>query len=567
MFNVECRGALPGGPHSTFNIQHSTFPSPGRPAVTDLLIAEPSAFTDERLLMEKTWSRGKGLLGWLTETGHKEIGLRYIITAFCFFIVGGIEAALMRLQLSRPENHVLNPDLYNQIFTMHGSTMMFLFAVPIMEGFAIYFVPLMVGTRNVAFPKLNAYGYFMYLAGGLFLYAMCFIGAGPEAGWFPYVPLSGPTWDPGKRADTWAQMITFTELSALIVAVEITVTAFKQRAPGMSLNRIPLFVWSMIVVSFMIIFAMPAVMLDSSYLIADREIATHFFNQPEGGDALFYQHLFWFFGHPEVYIIFIPALGFISSILTAFSGRKIYGYTAIVSTLVITGFLGFSVWVHHMFATGLPQLGQSFFTAASIMITIPTAVQMFCWIATIASGKRLRLLTPVLYVIGFFINFTIGGMTGIMIASVPLDWQLHDTYFIVAHFHYVLIGGAVFPLFGAFYFWFPKWTGRMYHEAMGKLSFWLLLIGFNLTFFPMHILGVEGMPRRVYTYGAGMHWASMNGLASFGALFIALSVLTTIINFAMSRRGGVLVGANPWNADSLEWAVASPPPAYNFLHI
>src|SRR5437764_9288637 len=521
----------------------------------------------EQEQLARTWAHAPGFLGWLSETDHKKIGLRYIITALCFFTAAGIEAALMRLQLSRPENHVLNPDLYNQIFTMHGSTMMFLFAVPVMEGFAIYFVPLMVGTRNVAFPKLNAYGYLMYLAGGLFLYAMFFIGAGPDAGWFAYVPLSGPTWDPGKRADTWAQMITFTELSALVVAVEITVTAFKQRAPGMSLNRIPLFVWGMIVVGFMIIFAMPAVMLDSSYLISDRALSTHFFNQPEGGDALFYQHLFWFFGHPEVYIIFIPALGFISMILTAFTGRKIYGYTAIVSTLVITGFLGFSVWVHHMFATGLPQLGQSFFTAASIMITIPTAVQMFCWIATIASGKRLRSFTPVLYVIGFFINFTIGGMTGVMIASVPLDWQLHDTYFIAAHFHYVLIGGAVFPLFGAFYFWFPKWTGRMYNEALGKLSFWLMLIGFNLTFFPMHILGLEGMPRRVYTYGAGMHWASMSGLASLGALFIVLSVLTTIINFAVSRRGGVAAGMNPWNADSLEWSIASPPPVYNFLHI
>src|SRR5205085_804745 len=321
-------------------------------------------------------------------------------------------------------------------------------------------------------------------------------------------------------------MITFTELSALIVAVEITVTAFKQRAPGMSLNRIPLFVWSMIVVSFMIIFAMPAVMLDSSYLIADRALSTHFFNQPEGGDALFYQHLFWFFGHPEVYIIFIPALGFISMILAAFTGRKIYGYTAIVSTLVITGFLGFSVWLHHMFATGLPQLGQSFFTAASIMIVIPTAVQMFCWIATIWSGKRLELKAPVLFVVGFFITFTIGGLTGVMLASVPLNWQVHDTYFIVAHFHYVLIGGAVFPLFGAFHYWFPKITGHMLSERRARWSFWLLFIGFNLTFFPMHLLGLHGMPRRVYTYPVETGWATLNLLASVGALFMVLGVGT-----------------------------------------
>src|SRR5438094_3999563 len=463
--------------------------------MTELTI-EPDPFLEQRSLLEKTWAPAEGLLGKLTDTGHKEIGIRYIVTAFVFFALGGIEAALMRIQLMKPENSFLSPDRYNQIFTMHGSTMMFLFAVPVMLGFAVYFVPLMVGTRDVAFPKLNAYGYFMYLAGGLFLYAMFFIGAGPDAGWFAYTPLSGPTFDPGKRSDTWAQMITFTELSALIVAVNIVVTAFKQRAPGMSLNRIPLFVWSMIVVSFMIIFAMPAVMLDSGYLCLDRLIATHFFNQSEGGDAIFYQHMFWFFGHPEVYIIFIPGLGFISSILTAFTGRKIYGYVGIVSTLVITGFLGFSVWVHHMFATGLPQLGQSFFTAASIMIVIPTAVQLFCWIATMWTGK-LRVATPVLYVIGFFVTFIVGGMTGIMLASVPLDWQIHDTFFVVAHLHYVLIGGAIFPLFGAFHFWFPKWTGRMYSEALGRLAFWLVFIGFNVTFFPMHHLGLQGMPRRV----------------------------------------------------------------------
>jgi cytochrome c oxidase subunit 1 len=534
--------------------------------MTELTIVPDDSFTEQRAMLEKSWAPAKGVFGWFAETGHKEIGLRYIVTAFLFFALGGVEAALMRIQLMKPENCFLSPDRYNQIFTMHGSTMMFLFAVPIMLGFGIYFVPLMVGTRDVAFPRLNAYGYYVYVAGGLFLYTMFMIGAGPDVGWFAYTPLSGPTFDPGKRADTWAQMITFTELSALIVAINIVVTAFKQRAPGMSLNRIPLYVWGMIVVSLMVIFAMPAVMLDSGYLCLDRLIATHFFNQSEGGDTLLYQHLFWFFGHPEVYIIFIPGLGFNSAILTAFTGRKIFGYVGIVSTLVITGFLGFSVWVHHMFATGLPQLGQSFFTAASLMIVVPTAVQMFCWIATIWAG-RLRIRTPVLYVIGFFVVFTIGGMTGIIVAAETLDWQLHDTFFVVAHFHYVLIGGAVFPLFGAFHFWFPKWTGRMYSEALGKLSFWLVFIGFNVTFFPMHILGLYGMPRRVYTYQPGLHWTSMNQLASGGAVLIALGVLVMLINFAISRRSGEPAGANPWNADTLEWSVASPPPSYNFLHL
>ncbi len=520
---------------------------------------------DEREL-DATWSPGRGIIGWLSETGHKEIGMRYIVTAMCFFALAGIEAALIRLQLSRPDNTILGPDAYNQIFTMHGTTMMFLFAVPVMEGMGIYLVPLMVGTRNVAFPRLNAFGYYMYLFGGIFIYTMFALGAGADAGWFAYVPLSGPMFAPGKRVDTWANMITFTEVSALVVAVEISVTAFKQRAPGMSLNRIPLFVWAMIVTSFMILFAMPAVMLDTGFLALDRLVATQFFNQSEGGDALLYQHLFWFFGHPEVYIIFIPALGFISAIITTFTGRKPFGYPVMVSSLVFTGFMAFGLWVHHMFATGLPQLGQSFFTAASMMITIPTGVQIFCWIASISLG-RLVIRTPVLYVIGFFAVFIIGGLSGVMVASVPLDFQLHDTFFVVAHLHYVLIGGALFPLFGAFHYWFPKWTGRMYSERMGQWAFWLLLIGFNLTFFPMHILGLNGMPRRIYTYGPHMGWTTLNQVASGGAVFIVLSVVCMLANFAISRRRGALAGSNPWNADSLEWATSSPPPSYNFLHL
>ena len=532
--------------------------------MSELSIIEPRSYADEEALLAKTWSKAKL---WVTETNHKSIGLRYIVTALFFFAAGGIEAALMRIQLARPENHFLDPNQYNQVFTMHGTTMMFLFAVPIMTGMAVYFVPLMVGTRDVAFPKLNAFGYWVYLWGGLFLYLMFALRAAPDAGWFSYVPLSGPTFDPGKRADAWAQMITFTELSGLIVAVEVIVTVFKQRAPGMSLNRIPLFVWSMLVISFMIVFAMPAVMLDSTFLIFDRSLSMHFFNRSEGGDPIFYQHLFWFFGHPEVYIIFLPGLGFVSSIVTAFTGRKIFGYTAMVCSLVTTGFFSFGLWVHHMFATGLPQLGQSFFTAASMMISIPTGVQIFCWIATMWKGSIRKLATPMWYVFGFFVVFIIGGLTGVMLASVPIDWQVHDTFFVVAHLHYVLIGGAVFPLFGAFYFWFPKWTGRMYHETLGKVSFWLLLIGFNTTFFPMHQLGLYGMTRRIYTYAAGTGWGGLNALASIGASVIALSVLCTLVNFGISIRSGARVGNNPWNADTLDWSTTSPPPVYNYLHI
>jgi cytochrome c oxidase subunit 1 len=517
----------------------------------------------EREELERTWAAPRGLRGWLTDTDHKHIANRYIITAFIFFLFGGIEAALMRIQLARPDNHFLSPDKYDQIFTVHGTTMMFLFAVPIVTALGIYLVPLMVGSRDVAFPRLNLYGYWVYLIGGILLYVGFLLNTGPDAGWFAYVPLSGPSYSPGKRVDIWAQMITFTELSGLAGAIVIIGTVFKMRAPGMTLNRIPLFVWAQLVTSFMIIFAMPSVMLASGLLASDRLIDTHFFNPAEGGDAILYQHLFWFFGHPEVYIIFIPALGFISSIVVAFARTKIFGYTAMVLSLIATGFIGFGLWVHHMFATPIPQMGQSFFTAASRIITIPTGVQIFCWIATLWHGK-LNIKTPLLFVFGFFAIFIIGGMTGVMLASVPLDLQIHDTFFVVAHLHYVLIGGAVFPLFGAFYYWIPKWTGRMMSETLGRWVFALMFIGFNTVFFPQHILGLHGMPRRVYTYLPESGWGSLNLISSIGAFILGLGVLVFVIDFLRARVAGVVAGDNPWAAESLEWSVSSPPPSYNF---
>ncbi|HEV7745206.1 MAG TPA: cytochrome c oxidase subunit I [Pyrinomonadaceae bacterium] len=533
-------------------------------------LAEHAAQTDadrrEIRELERVWARPPGIIGWFTDTDHKAIALRYVVTAFVFFILGGIEAALMRIQLARPENHFLSADLYNQVFTVHGTTMMFLFAVPIMTALGIYLVPLMVGTRDVAFPRLNNYGYFVYLIGGILLYVAFFLNTGPDAGWFSYVPLSGPGYSPGKRVDIWAQMISFTEISALCGAVVVIGTVFKMRAPGMSLHRLPLFVWAQLVTSFMIIFAMPAVMLASSLLASDRLIDTHFFNPAEGGDAILYQHMFWFFGHPEVYIIFIPALGFISSIVVTFSRRRIFGYTAMVLSLIATAFLGFGLWVHHMFATPLPQLGQSFFTAASMMIAIPSGVQIFCWIATLW-GAKLNVKTPLLFVLGFVAIFVMGGLTGVMLASVPLNLQIHDTFFVVAHLHYVLIGGAVFPLFGAFYYWFPKWTGRLLSERLGRWNFALMFIGFNLVFFPMHQLGLNGMPRRVYTYLPETGWANLNLLASVGALILAIGVLFFIVNCFWARRSGVVAGDNPWGADTLEWSLASPPPDYNFFRI
>ncbi|HEX7771660.1 MAG TPA: cbb3-type cytochrome c oxidase subunit I, partial [Pyrinomonadaceae bacterium] len=482
-----------------------------RTTITDEELS--AAMEREKKELEKTWACPTGIRGWFTDTDHKTIAIRYIVTAFVFFVLGGLEAALMRIQLARPENHFLSPDKYNQIFTVHGTTMMFLFAVPIMTAMGIYLVPLMVGARDVAFPRLNLFGYFIYLTGGIFLYTGFFLNTGPDAGWFSYVPLSGPGFSPGKRVDIWAQMITFTEISALVGAIVVIGTAFKMRAPGMTLNRIPLFVWAQVITGFMIIFAMPAVMLASGTLASDRLIDTHFFNPAEGGDAILYQHLFWFFGHPEVYIIFIPALGFISPIVVTFARRKIFGYLPMVLSLIATGFIGFGLWAHHMFATPIPQMGQSFFSAASMMIAIPSGIQIFCWIATLWGG-RLNFKTPLYFVLGFFVIFVLGGLTGVMQASVPLDLQLHDTFFVVAHFHYVLIGGAVFPLFGAFYYWFPKWSGRMLSEWAGRWNFWLMFIGFNLVFFPMHILGLNGMPRRVYTYLPETGWGTLNLIAS-----------------------------------------------------
>jgi cytochrome c oxidase subunit I+III len=528
----------------------------------------PAPDSDTRLheQLEVTWRVPRGFLGWFRVVDHRTIGIRYLSTAFVFFLGAGVIAALMRIQLAVPDNHFIGPDLYNQLFTVHGTAMMFLFAVPVMEAMGVYLVPLMVGTRNIAFPRLNAYSYYVFLFGGVMLFTALLVNSGPDAGWFSYVPLSGPDYTPGKRSDFWAQLITFTEVAALAVAVELVVTVFKRRAPGMSLNRIPLFVWSMLVTSFMVIFAMPAVVVSSTFLLLDRLVGTHFYNPAEGGDALLWQHLFWFFGHPEVYIIFVPALGMNSAIITTFTQRPVFGYMALTLSVIATGFIGFAVWVHHMFATGLPQLGLSYFTAASMVISIPTGVQVFCWIASLWRGQP-RYATPLLFVLGWFGIFILGGLSGVTLASIPFDLQVHDTFYVVAHFHYVLIGGAVFPLIGGIYYWFPKITGRMMNERLGTWNFWVLFIGFNITFFPMHLLGFEGMPRRVYTYPAEMGWGALNLLSTAGALLLVAGGLMLIANLVRSYTAGVAAGDNPWNADTLEWATSSPPPVYNFLHV
>ena len=516
--------------------------------------------------LTRTWQPPAGILGFLMAVNHRSVGARYLVTGMMFFVLAGIAALVMRLQLAVPENTLLDPHLYNQLFTLHGTTMMFLFGVPIMEGIGIYLVPLMIGARDMAFPRLNAFGYFVYLFAGVTLWFSLLINSAPDGGWFSYVPLTGPIFSPGYGIDFYATMITFLEVAALVAAIELIVTILFMRAPGMSINRVPLFVWAILVMAFMIVFAMPPLMVGSIELALDRTIGTHFFNPTRGGDPLLWQHLFWFFGHPEVYIIFVPALGIVASIIPTFARRPIVGYTLMVISFIAIGFFSFGLWVHHMFTTGLPFLGLSFFTIASMMIALPSGVQIFSTIATLWTGK-IWLKTPLLFVIGFVIIFVLGGITGIMVASVPFDMQVHDSYFVVAHFHYVLIGGAVFPLFAGIFYWFPKVTGRMLDEKLGTWQFWLMFIGFNVAFLPMHVLGFWGMPRRGYTYLSGLGWDGFNFMATVGAFTLAIGVLLFLVNVVKSLRSGEVAGDNPWDAGTLEWATTSPPEPYNFAVI
>jgi cytochrome c oxidase subunit 1 len=522
----------------------------------------PDAETRHRQLLA-TWGDAPGLWGFLTTVDHKRIAARYVLTAVALLFLAGLLAVDMRLQLSQPDMGRMGPQGYNEAFALHGSTMLFLVSVPVMEAMAMWLVPLMLGARTVAYPRLAAFSYWLYLGGVLMLWISHAIDITPDLGWFEYPPLSGPAYSPGHRVDIWAQMITFSEVAALAASVNVIATILKMRPPGMTLGKMPLFVWAMLVASVMTVFALPSVMLVTSMLISDRMVSTHFFTPSGGGDALLFQHLFWFFGHPEVYIIFVPALGFVSAIVETFSRRTMFGYVPMVLAMLGIAALAFGLWVHHMFAVGLPRLGNAFYTAASMAIALPAGVQIFCWIATLWTG-RLRYATPLLWVIGFILTFVIGGLSGVMAASAPLDLQLTDTYFVVAHLHYVLVGGAMFPLFGAFCYWYPKATGRLMSERWGKVSFALIFIGFNVGFFPMHLLGLEGMPRRIYTYGPEMGWGTLNLIATIGTFISAAGGIVFVANAFLSMKRGEPAGDNPWGGGTLEWATSSPPPAHNF---
>jgi len=522
-----------------------------------------------RQALTRAWSNAPGLVGQLTAVNHSTIGLRFVVTGITFLMIGGLLAMFMRLQLAWSDQTVLDAVRYNQFVTMHGTTMMFLFAVPVMEGFAIYLIPKMIGARDAPYPLMTAFGYWCYLFGGLFLYSSFLFGAAPDGGWFMYPPLTGAEYSPGRGPDFWLLGVTFAEIAAITGCIDLIVAILKTRAPGMAIQRMPLFAWYVLVTAFMIAFGFPPLIMASVLLEIERALGFVFFSQVAlGGSSLLWQHLFWLFGHPEVYIIFLPAAGVVSTLIPVFVRRPVVGYPWIVLAAIGTGFLSFGLWVHHMFAVGIPLLALSFFSAASMAVAIPMSVQVFAWIATLWTGTP-RPYPPIRFILGFFFVFVLGGLTGVMVALVPFDWQAHDTHFIVAHLHYVLIGGLLFPLFAGVYHWLPAVTGRLPHDGFGRVVFWLLFIGFNLAFLPMHLTGLLGMPRRAYTYsaelGPAVQW--LNLLSTAAGFLLAVGFVAFCIDVWLAWRHGRRAGANPWGASTLEWAMPMPAPPYNFVSI
>ena len=527
-------------------------------------IGEPTSALQDKL--QKIWETTPGIRGFFSTVDHKEIGLRYIYTAFLFLALGGIEALVIRLQLAGPNLTLLTPQQYDELFSTHGMTMIFLYASPILSGFSNYLWPLLFGSRDMAFPRLNALSYWVYLVAGLFLYAGFVTGNGPNDGWFNYPPYAERDYNPALNQDFYSLGMVLLGISTTVGAANFIVTAFKTRAPGMSINRMPILVWGTLTASVANLVVVPAVSLGFFMLWMDRQFGTDFFQPRGGGQPLLWQHLFWMFGHPWVYAIVLPSMGMVSDGLPVFCRRPLVGYSLVALGSVATMILGFGVWVHHMFATGLPGLSLAFFSGASFIITFPSMIAIASWIATIWLGRPV-ITTAFLFFASTILLFVIGGVTGVMTASVPADWQLTDTYFVVAHLHYTLIGINVFPVVGATYFWFPKMTGRLLDERLGRWNFWLMFWGFNIAFLPMHLTGLFGMPRRVYTYPDDFGFDTLNMITTVGSFILAVGVLLLLINMWKSRRSGAIAGNNPWGAPTLEWATTSPPPPYNFAVI
>ncbi|HEY6835192.1 MAG TPA: cbb3-type cytochrome c oxidase subunit I [Gaiellaceae bacterium] len=525
----------------------------------------PTRVAAERMeRLDEIWQSRPGVLGWLTTTDHKRIGLLYFWTTLVLFGAGGAEALLIRTQLAQPNSHVVSPNTYDELFTMHGITMIFFFIIPMTTGaFGNYLLPLMLGARDMAFPRMNALSYWIFLASAIFIYTSLAIGKAPNAGWFDYVPLASRKYNPGHNIDFYALGIIFNGIASTLTAGQFIVTIFKARAPGMSLNRMPLFCYAFLAASFGLLFALPALTADTIFLFLDRNVGTHFFDVAHGGSALLWQHLFWIFGHPEVYILIVPAFGIATSIIPAFTQRRLVAFPLVAIAELLVVFIGFGVWAHHMYTVGMPTVSMIFFAAATAMVVIPSTIQVFAWCMSFITGFA-RFRTPLLFIAGFVFMFVTGGLTGIMFVAIPFDQQVTDTYFVVAHFHYIIFGAAVFPIFGGMYYWFPKVTGKLYFERPGQISFWLIFVGTNLLFFPMHIVGLLGMTRRMYTYPSGLGWTAYNLAETIGGFVTLAGILLLLGNLFVSYRRGPPAGPDPWHGPTLEWTTSSPPPEYNY---
>ncbi len=517
--------------------------------------------------LERIWQPRPGLLGWLTTTDHKRIGILYFWTTLVMFGIGGTEALIMRTQLSSPNNTLVSPGTYDELFSLHGITMIFFFIIPMTTGaFGNYLIPLMIGARDMAFPRLNALSFWIFLASGIFLYAGVALGAAPNAGWFDYVPLASRAYDPGHGIDVYCLGLLFNSIATTLTAGQFIVTILRCRAPGMSFNRMPLFLFAQLAAALGLVFALPPLSADLIFLYLDRNVGTHFFDVAQGGSALLWQDLFWIFGHPEVYILIVPTFGIATTIIPTFTRRRMVAFPLVAIAELLVVFIGFGVWAHHMFATGLPTIALVFFAAATGVVVIPSTIQIFAWCMSLILGTT-TFKTPLLFIAGFIFMFVMGGVTGIMFLAIPFDQQVTDTYFVIAHFHYIIFGAAVFPIFGGMYFWFPKVTGKLYFERPGQISFWILFAGTNLLFFPMYIVGLLGMPRRVYTYPSGLGWATYNVAETIGGFVTLAGILLLLGNLVVSYLRAPAAGPDPWHAPTLEWTTSSPPPAYNFATI